>query len=118
MSPACAAPAILLSFLFRHTKVKDTAMGQRRKRREMRQHDQAQSRLRNGKLKVKERIRRDQRMLELAKRGHPPYAPSVLSWLSVKLNKPGIRITAEDVKKLAQPTSEPQAPRGVREPRG
>lgn len=79
-------------------------MGARRKRREMRQYDQAQSRLRNGKVKAKERIRRDQRMLELAKKDQPPYAPSVRSWLSVKLNKPGSRITAADVKKLTQKT--------------
>jgi hypothetical protein len=77
-------------------------MGQRRKRREMRQYDQAQSRLRNGKLKAKERIRRDERMLELAKGAKPPYAPSLLSWLSVKLNKSGSRITEADVKGLAK----------------
>jgi hypothetical protein len=60
----------------------------------------AESRLRNGVLKVKERARRDARMLETVKKGKLPYTPPVLSWLSVKLNKPGRLITQDDVQKL------------------
>jgi hypothetical protein len=60
----------------------------------------AESRLRNGAVKVKERARRDARMLETVKNGKLPYTPPVLSWLSVRLNKPGRLITQEDVQKL------------------
>lgn len=75
-------------------------MGARRIRREQRQQDMAESRLRNGVRKVKERERRDARMLETVKKGQLPYTPPVLSWLSVQLNKPGRLITAADVQKL------------------
>ena len=75
-------------------------MGARRIRREQRQVDMAESRLRNGAVKVKERARRDARMLETVKNGKLPYTPPVLSWLSVQVNKPGRLITQEDVQKL------------------
>ena len=75
-------------------------MGARRIRREQRRVDMAQSRHDNGIVKAKERVRRDARMLDLVKKGKPPYPPSVLSWLSVQLNKPGRLITPEDVKKV------------------
>jgi hypothetical protein len=75
-------------------------MGARRIRREQRQVDMAESRQRNGVVKVKERARRDARMLETVKRGRLPFTPPVLSWLSVQLNKPGRLITQEDVQKL------------------
>jgi hypothetical protein len=75
-------------------------MGARRIRREQRRVDMAESRLRNGFVKVKERARRDARMLETIKKGQLPFTPPVLSWLSVKLNKPGRLITQEDVQKL------------------
>ena len=75
-------------------------MGARRIRREQRQADMAESRLRNGVRKVKERERRDARMLETVKNGKLPYTPPVLSWLSVQLHKPGRLITPEDVQKL------------------
>ncbi|MCS7045569.1 MAG: hypothetical protein NZO58_04355 [Gemmataceae bacterium] len=75
-------------------------MGQRRSRREQRQADQAASRLRNGRKKTKERARRDARLLAIVKKGRPPYAPHVMSWLSVKLDKPSRSITAEDVAKF------------------
>jgi hypothetical protein len=65
-----------------------------------RQVDQAESRLRNGILKVKERARRDERMSALVKKGKLPYTPGVMSWLSVKLHKPSTRITQADVDKL------------------
>jgi hypothetical protein len=60
----------------------------------------ADSRLRNGVVKVKERARRDARMLEAVKKGKLPYTPPVLSWLSVRLKKPGRLITPQDVQKL------------------
>ena len=75
-------------------------MGARRIRREQRAADMDDSRHRNGILKVKERARREARLLEAVKNGKPPYTPTVLSWLSVRLNKPGRLITPEDVKKL------------------
>ena len=77
-------------------------MGARRIRREQRANDQIQSRHENGFRKDKERIRRDARMLELAKKAKFPYTPSVLSWLSVQLDKPGSKITEADVKALAK----------------
>ena len=80
-------------------------MGARRIRRDLRAYDMKQSRLRNGVLKVKERARRDDRMLKLVKRGSLPYIPSIMSWLSVKLDKPSSRITQEDVDKFVQAQS-------------
>jgi hypothetical protein len=75
-------------------------MGARRIRREQVASDQIASRHRNGFRKDKERVRRDQRMLGLIKKGKFPYTPSVLSWISVQLEKPGSRITEADVKGL------------------
>ena len=75
-------------------------MGARRIRREQRQQDMAESRLRNGIVKVKERARRDARMREAVKNGKLPFTPPIMSWLSVKLNKPSRLITPEDVQKL------------------
>jgi hypothetical protein len=77
-------------------------MGARRIRREQIQHDQKASRLRNGVVKVKERARRDARMLDTVKKGKLPYLPHVMSWLSVKLDKPSTRITQADIEKLAK----------------
>jgi hypothetical protein len=71
-----------------------------------RQVDMASSRLRNGFLKVKERSRRDARMLEIVKKGKLPFVPAVMSWLSRKTNKPSTRITREDLKKIL---SEPES---------
>lgn len=72
-------------------------MGARRIRREQRQVDMARSRRVNGMLKTKERVRRDTRMLGLLKAGKLPYTPSILSWLSARLDKPAGRITQADV---------------------
>jgi hypothetical protein len=58
------------------------------------------SRADNGALKRKERANRDERMAKLIKKGKFPYIPSVMSWLSVKLNKPASQIKPEDVKKV------------------
>jgi hypothetical protein len=62
----------------------------------------ALSRRVNGMLKMKERDRRDTRMLEIIKKGKLPYLPSVMSWLSVKLDKPARQIVAADVERLIQ----------------
>jgi hypothetical protein len=74
-------------------------MGQRGLRRELRQTKQKESRTRNGILKVKERARRDARMTETIKKGKLPYTPAVMSWLSVKLDKPSKLITQADIDK-------------------
>jgi hypothetical protein len=62
-----------------------------------RQVDMAFSRSRNGVRKTKERTRRDERMTAMVKAGQLPFTPPVLSWLSVKLDKPGRLITPADV---------------------
>ncbi len=72
-------------------------MGMRRVRRMQRQFDMKTSRRKNGVLKKKEHTRRDARMLVLLKQGKVPYIPSVLSWLSERLDKKGTRITQADV---------------------
>ncbi len=77
-------------------------MGARRIRRSQRQVDMAKSRLKNGILKVKERARRDARMLETVKKGNLPFIPVVMSWLSEKVNKPSRLITQADVENLLQ----------------
>ncbi|MCI0376917.1 MAG: hypothetical protein L0215_04880 [Gemmataceae bacterium] len=77
-------------------------MGARRIRREQRQTDMKASRLRNGKVKTKERIRRDARIKSLLQKTKPPYHPVVLSWLSAKLGKPSARISELDIKQLLQ----------------
>jgi hypothetical protein len=77
-------------------------MGARRIRREQRRFDMALSRRTNGMRKTKERERRDARMLEIVKKGKLPYIPSVMSWLSVQLDKPARQIVAEDVDKLVK----------------
>jgi hypothetical protein len=71
-------------------------MGARRIRREQRRVDMTESRLVNGLLKVKERARRQNRLREMVKSGKLPYAPTVMSWLSVELNKPSRLITQEE----------------------
>lgn len=77
-------------------------MGARRIRRDQIQHDQKESRLRNGILKVKERQRRDERMKKTVQAGKLPYLPGVMSWLSVKLGKPSTQITQEEVNQLVK----------------
>lgn len=75
-------------------------MGLRRIRRMQRQQDMKTSRKKNGVLKVKERVRRETRMKLILKKGKIPYTPSVMSWLSVQLDKPSTRITQADVDSL------------------
>jgi len=77
-------------------------MGARRIRRQQRQMDMAKSRTVNGMLKTKERDRRDQRMLGYVQKGKLPYLPSVMSWLSSKLNKPSKQITQDEVTQLVK----------------
>jgi hypothetical protein len=60
----------------------------------------AESRHVNGIRKQKERGRRDSRMLEVVRKGKLPFTPPVMSWLSVRLDKPSRLITAEDIKKV------------------
>jgi hypothetical protein len=75
-------------------------MGARRIRREQRRYDMAESRRTNGMLKMKERIRRHNRMLEMIKKGKLPFSPPVMSWLSATLNKPSRQIVQADVDQL------------------
>jgi hypothetical protein len=75
-------------------------MGARRIRREQRRHDMAESRRTNGMLKMKERIRRHKRMLEMIEKGKLPFTPPVMSWLSAELNKPARQIVQADVDRL------------------
>ena len=77
-------------------------MGARRIRREQRASDQIESRHTNGFRKDKERVRRDTRMLGIVKKGKFPFTPSVLSWISAQLDKPGRLITADEVKQLVK----------------
>lgn len=72
-------------------------MGARRIRREQRRYDMAESRRTNGMVKMKERIRRHKRMLELIQKGRLPFTPPVMSWLSAALNKPARQIVQADV---------------------
>lgn len=76
-------------------------MGARRLRRDRIQRDQKKSRKENGVLKVKERARRDARMLKAIQGQKLPFTPPVMSWLSVKLDKPSRLIKQEEVDQLA-----------------
>ncbi|HEX5272503.1 MAG TPA: hypothetical protein VFW33_18525 [Gemmataceae bacterium] len=75
-------------------------MGARRIRREQRQFDMALSRRTNSPRKVAERNRRDARMIDTVKKGKLPFIPPIMSWLSVRLDKPARQITQQDVDQL------------------
>ncbi len=75
-------------------------MGARRIRREQRRYDMALSRRVNGMRKTKERARRETRMRELIGKGKFPYTPSIMSWLSVQLDKPSTKIVEADVQEF------------------
>jgi hypothetical protein len=60
----------------------------------------AESRRVNGMKKMKERARRQTRMMELLKQGKLPYTPAIMSWLSQVLDKPSTRIVQADVDKV------------------
>jgi hypothetical protein len=74
----------------------------RRARLDKRQADAIETRRVNTLGKTKERARRDARMLEIVRAGALPYTPDVMSWLSVKLDKPARKITADDVNALTK----------------
>jgi hypothetical protein len=75
-------------------------MGQRRDRLDKRIDRQIVTRKKNSLDKAAERLRRDQKMLDLIKSGEFPYTPGIMSWLSVHLGKKAAQITPEDVKIL------------------
>jgi hypothetical protein len=75
-------------------------MGARRIRRDQIAQDQKLSRKVNGALKVKERARRDARMLAVVKAKKLPHLPGVMSWLSTTLDKPSRLITQADIDQL------------------
>lgn len=78
-------------------------MGARRIRRDQRQHDMHVSRITNSVYKNKERVRRQQRILDLIqKQGKLPYTPVVMSYLSAELNKPSRLLTQDDVNKYLE----------------
>ena len=77
-------------------------MGARRIRREQRREDMAHSRRTNGMRKMKERARRETRMLEIIQKGKLPFTPAVMSWLSRQLDMPSGRIKQEDVDRLVK----------------
>jgi hypothetical protein len=91
----------------------ELVMGARRIRREQRQVDMAESRSRNGIRKAAERTRRHARLKAALEKSKPPYSPTVLSWLSAELDKPGRLITPEDVQKFLKAPPKPRhAPKG------
>jgi hypothetical protein len=75
-------------------------MGARRIRREQRRVDMQMSRRENGTRKTGERERRNQRMLDIIRKGKLPFIPSVMSWLSTTLDKPSRQIVQADVDQL------------------
>ena len=79
-------------------------MGARRIRREQVAHDQKISRRVNGTRKTKERDRRDRRMLEIIAKNTFPFTPSIMSWISVQLDKPTSLIVAADLQALKPKT--------------
>jgi hypothetical protein len=99
----------MLSFYDEPTResARSSIMGARRIRREQRRYDMAESRRTNGMLKMKERIRRHNRMLEMIKKGQLPFTPPVMSWLSAALDKPARQIVQADVDALLKRTASP-----------
>lgn len=75
-------------------------MGQRRDRLDGRLEWQKKTREKNSMQKTMEQDRREQRMVTALKGGKLPYAPSVMSWLSIKLDKKAARITQDDINTL------------------
>ena len=39
-------------------------------------------------------------MVDLIKKGNPPYTPAIMSWLSGQLDKPSRLITPDEIKKV------------------
>ena len=78
-------------------------MGNRRDQIDKRQARAVVTRQKNSLVKASERLRRDQSMLDILRKGQFPYTSGVMSWLSVRLGKKASRITPEDVKQLLGP---------------
>jgi len=74
-------------------------------RRAYDQGDAIITKAKNAKVKVKERQRRDARMVEALRAGSLPYPPHVMSWLSRKTGIPSSRLTAEDVASVLKTSS-------------
>ena len=72
-------------------------------RQRARRQAAADCKVENRPRKIKERDRRDARILERIRQTTPPYAPEVMSWLSVRLQKQASKITPQDIAALAAP---------------
>ena len=72
-------------------------MGMRRIGSKQRATQRKKARSRNRPRKNRERASRDRRMLTVLQGGPLPYAPWVMSWLNVQLDKPTHSITQDDV---------------------
>jgi len=70
-------------------------MGHRRTTRDLTIFDQKISRVYNGKYKIKERVRRHNRLVAALKAGQT--TPTVLSWLSQALGVPPGQISKEEI---------------------
>jgi len=75
-------------------------MGARRDRLDGRRTKATATRRQNSPIKTRERARRETKMLAFIKDSKPPYTPTVMSWLSRKLDKPSGKITEKDIKAL------------------
>lgn len=75
-------------------------MGLRRIGSSQRKKARAKVHRRNSIRKARGRASRDRTMLELVKARPMPYVPGVMSWLSIKLDKPASKITQDDVDTL------------------
>jgi hypothetical protein len=75
-------------------------MGQRGDRFRLRAVKQKEARATNGPRKTAERARREKRLMAMLNAAKPPYSRIIRHWLSEKLGKPEVHITADDVKKV------------------
>ena len=69
-----------------------------RRRQDLKKSIMRASRIVNGHLKRKERLRREARLKDLVVKGPYPYTPTVMSWLSEKLGKPSSEITEQEAR--------------------
>jgi hypothetical protein len=60
------------------------------------------SRTKNGHMKRKERVNRDERMAHIIKAGKFPYTQPIQSWISTKLGIPFNQVTEEQVQGLVK----------------
>lgn len=77
-------------------------MGQRRDRLDGRLARASIMRRKNSMRKEAERLRREQDMIELIRKGTYPYTPNVMSWVSDRLDKKASQIEAGEIKALAK----------------